>query len=182
MSSTDPFPLKFDRATITSAQRLRMIKSSRPLFIVVIVVLFSISSIWDKLLPWLQGKTPAPTELYATLYGLGLALVVLVAIYLFLPMIDPWINRWWQRDFQLALQPEAVHLIGPGGATLDVEWSKVKRVLRNEQAIVLIFGRDSRDFLILPRESIRQAGREALLDQYLETAAKAKSEGRKREG
>ncbi len=182
MPSSDPFPLHYDRATITSAQRMRLIKSSRPWFIIVIVVLFSVSSIWDKLLPWIQGKTPAPTELYATLYGLGLALIVMAAIYVFIPMVDPSINRWWQRDFQLALLTEAVRLIGPDGATLDVEWSKVKRVLRNEQAIVIIFGRDSRDFLILPRESIRLAGREALLDQYLETAAKTKSEVHKREG
>ncbi len=149
-----------------------MIKSSRPLFIIVIVVLFSISSIWEKVWPWIQGKTPMPGELYATLYGLGLALTVLAAIFLFLPMIDPLINRWWQRDFQLALLPEGARLTGPGGASLDVEWTKVKRVLRNDRAIVLIFGRDSRDFIILPRESIRLAGKEAWLEQLLETVGK----------
>lgn len=172
MASTDPFPIEYDRATITSAQRLRMIKSSRPLFIVIVVVLFSVSSIWEKLLPWIQGKTPAPTELSMMLYGLGLALVMMAALYLFLPLVDPLINRWWRRGYQLALLPESMRLIGEGGASMDVEWAKVRRVLRNERAILLIYGREGRDFLILPRTSIRLAGREAWLEQLLETAGK----------
>lgn len=172
MASTDPFPIEYDRATITTAQRLRMVKSSRPLFIIVVVVLFSVSSIWEKLLPWIQGKTPMPEEIFPMLYGMGLALVMMAVLYLLLPLVDPLINRWWRRDYQLALLPETVRLIGEGGASIDVEWAKVRRVLRNERAILLIYGRDGRDYLILPRESIRMAGREAWLEQLLETVRK----------
>lgn len=179
MSSSDPFPLEYDRATVTSAQRLRLLKSNRPLFILTIVVLFSLSSIWDKLLPWIQGKTPMPVEMYATLYGFALVIIVLAVLYIALPLLDPLVNRWWRSEYQLALSPEGLRLMGQGGASLDVEWARVKRVLRNERALLLFYGKDNRDFIVLPRESLRQAGKEALLDQYLETAARGRQEALK---
>lgn len=170
MASSDPFPIVFDRATVSSGQRLRLISSRRPLYIVGFVALFSIVTIWDKLLPWLRGQTGVPGELYATLYGFLIVFVVLAVLYVMMPLLDPLINRWWKREYQLALLPEALQLIGPGGASYDVPWARIKRVLRNERAVVLIFGDDRRDFLILPRESLQPYGREALLDQYVEAA------------
>ena len=59
---------------------------------------------------------------------------------------------------------------------LGRNFDKVRRVLRNDRALVLIFGSERRDFLILPRASLQPFGREALLDQYIE-AAKGKTNG-----
>ena len=176
MSSSDPFPLVFDRAAVRSGQRLRLISSRRPLFILAVVVLFSLATIWEQLLPWLRGETPVPPELIATLWGLGLAGLVLVVMFVLVPLVDPLINRWWQREYRLALLPDALRMIGPDGASYDVPWEKVRRVLRNDRALVLIFGSERRDFLILPRASLQPFGREALLDQYIE-AAKGKTTG-----
>jgi hypothetical protein len=174
MSSSDPFPLVFDRAVVSSGQRLRLISSRRPLFILAVVVLFSLATIWEQLLPWLRGETPVPPELIATLWGLGLAGLVLVVMFVLVPLVDPLVNRWWQRKYRLALLPDALRMIGPDGASYDVPWEKVRRVLRNQRALVVVFGNERRDFIILPRASLQQYGREALLDQYIE-AAKAKS-------
>ncbi len=174
MSSSDPFPLVFDRAAVSSGQRLRMLGSRRPLFIIGFVALFSIAAIWEQLLPWLRGEAPVPPELIATLWGLGLAGLVLAVMFVLVPLVDPLVNRWWQREYRLALLPDALRLIGPDGASFDVPWEKVRRVLRSERALVLVFGSDRHDFIILPRASLQQYGREALLDQYIE-AAKAKA-------
>jgi len=171
MPSSDPFPLVYDKATITSAQRLRLRQSRSLLFVLAVVFIISLTSISDSLWPWLKGQTPMPVELSATLYGFGLVILVLGLMYIVMPLLDPYLNRWWRREYQLALLPDAVRLIGPGGETLEVEWKRIKRVLRNEHAVILTFGDERKDFLILPRESLRQAGREALLDQLV-TAAK----------
>lgn len=170
MPSSDPFPLVYDKATITSAQRLRLRQSRSLLFVLAVVLIISLTSISDTLWPWLKGQTPIPVEFKATLYGFGLVILVLGLMYIVMPLLDPYLNRWWRRDYQLALLPEAVRLIGPAGETLDVEWKRIKRVLRNEHAVILTFGDERKDFLILPRASLQPFGREALLDQLVAAA------------
>ena len=158
--------LNYTEDEVVSAQRMRFLHTSRPKIIVVIgvvgVILLTVGNVY---LGRIEGRAPrwyAPIEAAVILLGfVGFS-------YFYVPKFDFRNNLVWKSHYKLTLAHNGMGLVAEGKSKrFELEWSRINRVLENDKAFVVQFGRE-KDYIILPRRVLEMGGQLDFVRQVLQ--------------
>lgn len=144
--------LNYQQDEVVSAQRLRFRNSQRIRIIFAIMAVFALLLAVQQYFRYTElGRLP---DTWATpLVVLGIVAGLWTVGYFVAPPVDFRFNRDWRADLDLHLQKEQLRVSGKSGS-MDLPWSKIKRVLENEKVFILIMGSEL-DFLIVPKRVLQ---------------------------
>ena len=152
---------RYEEDAVIAAQRARFRKSRQVRF------LFPVFTVILGAIPLVVSSIPgtAPSKDHPGIQAMELAAIpigVVLLVYAFASRLDFRLNGFWRTLFHLRIQTEGLSLRADSAEKwLPLPWASVSRWIEIPQAFIFLYTSE-RDFFILPKSPLDEAGREGV--------------------
>lgn len=145
------FEFRYKLGEVTSAQRMRMLKSGQFKYLIGIGLFGMMAMAVPLIVPqWFPvGKTYS----WPLVIEIAVAYIVTFAVLLFItPVMDFYFNRVWRLPLMLQFNEKQLRVSVPGGksAGLRLPWGEIHRVDETGRVFILYYGAGNK-YIILPK-------------------------------